>query len=70
VEFAGYAALINPRYAGLKTHNGKVIGQGKWTLLIDVKTHEGLEATTSSTARSSAGDRLDGRRWIVGVCLR
>ena len=36
--------LVNPRYAGLKVHRGKVIGKGDWTPLIDEDTHRGLVA--------------------------
>jgi len=43
--------LINPRYAGLKVHRGKVIGKGDWTPLIAVDTHRGLVAYLSDPAR-------------------
>ena len=43
--------LVNPRYAGLKVHRGKVIGKGDWTPLIDEDTHRGLVAYLSDPAR-------------------
>ena len=43
--------LINPRYAGLKVHRGKVIGKGDWTPLIDEDTHRGLVAYLSDPSR-------------------
>jgi site-specific DNA recombinase len=43
--------LVNPRYAALKTHQGKVIGPGKWTPLIDADTHKGLVAYLSDPSR-------------------
>ena len=43
--------LVNPRYAGLKVHRGKVIGKGDWTALIDEDTHRGLVAYLSDPAR-------------------
>jgi site-specific DNA recombinase len=43
--------LVNPRYAGLKTHRGKVVGKGDWTPLIDEGTHRGLVAYLSDPSR-------------------
>jgi site-specific DNA recombinase len=43
--------LINPRYAGLKVHRGKVVGKGDWTPLIDEDTHRGLVAYLSDPSR-------------------
>lgn len=44
--------LMNPRYAGLKTHRGKVLGEGGWTALIDPDTHRGLVAHLSDPSRA------------------
>ena len=43
--------LINPRYAALKVHQGKVVGPGNWTPLIDADTHQGVVALLSDPAR-------------------
>lgn len=43
--------LINPRYAGLKVHRGKVVGPGDWVPLIDPDIHRGLEALLTDPAR-------------------
>ncbi|MCU1695739.1 MAG: serine recombinase [Mycobacterium sp.] len=43
--------LVNPRYAALKVHQGKVVGPGDWEPLIDVDTHRGLVAFLSDPAR-------------------
>jgi len=43
--------LLNPRYAGLKVHRGKVIGTGDWTSLIDEDRYRGLVAYLSDPAR-------------------
>jgi site-specific DNA recombinase len=43
--------LVNPRYAGLVHHNGKVVGPGNWEPLIDVETHRGLVAFVSDPSR-------------------
>lgn len=43
--------LMNPRYAGLRVHRGKVVGKGDWTPLIDESTHRGLVAYLSDPKR-------------------
>ncbi|WP_236591533.1 recombinase family protein [Mycobacterium heckeshornense] len=43
--------LVNPRYAGLRVHQGKVIGPGNWEPLIDEQTHRGLVAYLSDPSR-------------------
>lgn len=43
--------LLNPRYAALKVHLGKVVGPGEWEALIDTDTHYGLVAYLTDPAR-------------------
>ena len=43
--------LVNPRYAALKVHQGKVVGPGDWDALIDTDTHRGLVAYLSDPSR-------------------
>jgi site-specific DNA recombinase len=43
--------LTNPRYAALVVHQGKVVGQGNWTPIIDEDTHHGLVAYLSDPSR-------------------
>ena len=43
--------LMNPIYAGLRTHRGKVVGPGGWEPLLDEDTHKGLVAFLSDPAR-------------------
>lgn len=51
--------LKNPRYAGLRSYRGEVVGPATWPALVDQETHEAAVAlltlperrTTSSTAR-------------------
>lgn len=43
--------LANPRNAGLLVHNGKVVGPGKWTPLVDADTYRGLMALLSDRSR-------------------
>lgn len=45
--------LMNPRYAALQVHQGKVVGPGKWKALIDEDTHHGIVAYLSDPARVS-----------------
>lgn len=44
--------LINPRYAALVVHQGKVVGKGAWTPLIDEDTHHGLVAYLKDPSRN------------------
>jgi DNA invertase Pin-like site-specific DNA recombinase len=43
--------LMLPRLAGLKVHQGKVVGPGEWTPIIDPDVHRGLVAYLSDPSR-------------------
>ncbi|MCX2712054.1 recombinase family protein [Mycolicibacterium sp. J2] len=43
--------LLNPRYAALVVHQGKVVGSGNWKPLIDEGTHQGIVAYLNNPAR-------------------
>ena len=45
--------LMNPRYAALVVHQGKIIGSGEWNPLIDEDTHHGIVAYLSDPERIS-----------------
>jgi site-specific DNA recombinase len=63
--------LVNPRYAGLKVHRGKVVGKGDWTALIGADTFNGLVAYLSDPSRKP-GTNFE-RKYIgsgVYVCGR
>lgn len=45
--------LMNPRYAALVVHRGKVIGSGDWKPLIDKDTHRGIVAYLSDPSRTT-----------------
>lgn len=47
--------LLNPRYAALVVHQGKVVGPGKWTPLVDEATHLAMVALLTSPGRSNSG---------------
>jgi DNA invertase Pin-like site-specific DNA recombinase len=44
--------LVNPRYAGINVHKGKVVGPGTWEPIIDVDTHHGLVAYLTDPSRA------------------
>ncbi|MEO3757297.1 recombinase family protein [Mycobacterium sp. B14F4] len=64
--------LLNPRYAGIKTHLGKEVGTGDWTPLVDVDTYRGLATYLNDDARVT--NTSFGRKWLgsgvyrCGVC--
>ena len=45
--------LMNPRYAALVVHQGKIVGPGDWTALIDEDTHHGIVAYLNDPSRSN-----------------
>jgi site-specific DNA recombinase len=45
--------LMNPRYAALVVHQGKVVGPGKWKAIVDEDTHRGIVAYLSDPSRVS-----------------
>jgi site-specific DNA recombinase len=65
--------LINPRYAGLRVHRGKVVGQGNWTPLVNPETHAGLVAYLSNPSRVTNTESFE-RKYLgpgvfrCGVC--
>lgn len=44
--------LVNPRYAAISVHRGKVVGPGNWEAIIDADTHRGLVAFLSDSSRA------------------
>lgn len=65
--------LVNPTYAGLRTHRGKVEREGKWEPILSVEEHEQLRALLTDPSRR-ASDRGPGTRYLLsyiaecGVC--
>lgn len=64
--------LVNPRYAALKIHRGKVVGPGDWTPLIDPDVHRSLVTMLSDPARikctSFERKYLGSGLYLCGVC--
>lgn len=55
--------LLNVRYAGLRAYNGKVIGPGDWTAILEPDTHAGVVAVLSDPSRGPATVRYE-RKYI------
>jgi DNA invertase Pin-like site-specific DNA recombinase len=64
------AMLANPRLAGLRVHLGEVIGEGRWTPIIDRATHERILAEMK--ARAVEMRHPPRRRLLTGLvrCFR
>ncbi len=65
--------LTNPRYAALVVHQGKVVGKGNWTPLIDEDTHHGIVAYLNDPSRTSSGLGFERKYqgsgiYVCGVC--
>lgn len=58
--------LVNPRYAALKVHRGKIVGPGDWEPLIDEDTHRGMVAYLSDPSRK-AGSTFERKYQGSGV---
>lgn len=50
--------LLNPRYAGLRTYGGEVIGDAEWQALIPLETHLALRELLESPGRTKGTVRL------------
>lgn len=44
--------LMNPRYAALVVHQGKIVGPGKWKPIVDEQIHRGIVAYLSDPSRT------------------
>lgn len=64
--------ITRPRNAGLVTHEGKIIGTGKWPAIIDVESHHALVAMLSDPSRrlsmSTERKYLGSGLYICGKC--
>jgi DNA invertase Pin-like site-specific DNA recombinase len=60
--------ISRPTYAGLRTHQGTVIGKGDWEALISVEEHEKLLAIFADPARRATTHRgSEPRRLLTGI---
>lgn len=64
--------LVNPRYAGINVHRGKMTGPGDWTAVIDADTHHGLVAHLGDPSRivNTTFERkyIGSGVYLCGVC--
>lgn len=60
--------ISSPTYAGLRTHQGEVIGKGIWEPMISVEEHQRLLAIFSDPARRSTTHRgVEPRHLLTGI---
>ena len=59
--------LVNPRNAGLRTHQGQVIGPAVWDAIISTEQHEHLRALLTDPARRT---NRTARRYLLSGMVR
>ncbi len=60
--------ISSPTYAGLRTHQGKVIGKGDWPAMISAEEHERLLAHLRDPARRTTTHRgPEPRHLLTGI---
>ena len=59
--------ISSPSYAGLRTHQGTVIGKGSWEAMISPDEHERLVAILSDPARRSTHQGPEPRHLLSGI---
>lgn len=68
------AALLNPRYAGLRAYRGQIAGQGTWDPLIPEETWRAAQAILANPDRRTNHRPSTSRVWLLaglarcGVC--
>jgi site-specific DNA recombinase len=55
--------LLDPRNAGLRALNGKVVGKGDWKPIIDEDTYEAVKARLTAPSRRTSTTRA--RKWLL-----
>ncbi|MEP9384526.1 recombinase family protein [Nocardioides sp. KR10-350] len=64
--------LVRPRVAGLSTHNGNVVGRGRWQAVLDEDTWRQVTALLSDPARrTTPGNQprwLGSGLYLCGIC--
>jgi DNA invertase Pin-like site-specific DNA recombinase len=59
--------LNNPRYAGLRRHNGEIIAKAQWPAVVDEELAQAVWATLADPARRNTPQR--GRYLLTGLAL-
>jgi DNA invertase Pin-like site-specific DNA recombinase len=57
------AVLLNPRNAGLRAHNGEIVGPAVWPAIVDRDTFDAVTAILTSPNRRVGGAR--GRKYLL-----
>jgi site-specific DNA recombinase len=58
--------LLRPRIAGLREHQGVIVGPAVWPAIIDPAAHERLRAVLNDPARLAAGGQLARKYLLTG----
>lgn len=61
--------ICSPTYAGLRKHQGEIIGKGTWEPMISVEQHERLVALLSDPARRTNHRGPEPRHLLTGIAL-
>lgn len=62
-------ALLNPRYAGIRSHRRVEIGPAVWPALIPVETFRAAQAVLRDPNRNAGGARAAGRQLLTGIAV-
>jgi site-specific DNA recombinase len=61
--------LANPRYGGLRAHNGEIVGKAAWSGVVDEETWRAAERVMKTPGRRKHHP-VTGRRWLLsGLAL-
>jgi DNA invertase Pin-like site-specific DNA recombinase len=62
------AVLLNPRNAGLRAHNGEIVGNAVWDAIVDRDTFDGVTAVLTNPHRRFRG--ATGRKYLLSGLAR
>lgn len=66
--------LINPRYIGLRSHNGEIVGKAQWPALVEPEVWESVRTILTNPARNGNTPSDKSRKYLLpgllycGVC--
>lgn len=61
--------LINPRYAGLRAHNGEIVGKGNWPAIIDEEVWHSVSAILKDPGRNTTTPIDRSRKYLLSGLL-
>ncbi|MEH3135296.1 MAG: recombinase family protein [Mycolicibacterium neoaurum] len=59
--------LLNPRNAGLRDHNGEIVGEGDWPAIVSPEVFYAVKAVLTDPARNTAGPSRARKALLVGI---